>query len=174
MKTQKKQNLLNAIIVILVIALIMMIASIIYEENVNRSKQLTHNTSIPTTNKEIDDEEINNENEENTESEEENDNSNLVEEPDINVEEEIVEKEDVKEENKYVGVEENETSKEPEISTDDKVINLVKEEWGEAGSVNVTIEKKNGNKYRVAVRDNSTTVLAWYEVNIETWEVSEY
>jgi len=37
-----------------------------------------------------------------------------------------------------------------------------------------SIEKKNGNKYRVAVRDSSTTVLQWYEVNIENWEVSEY
>ena len=37
-----------------------------------------------------------------------------------------------------------------------------------------TIEKKNGTNYRVAVRDNSTTVLAWYEVDTQNWNVSEY
>ena len=36
------------------------------------------------------------------------------------------------------------------------------------------IEKKNGTKYRVAVRDNSTSVLAWYEVDTQNWKVSEY
>ena len=63
---------------------------------------------------------------------------------------------------------------EPEMSTDEKVIDLVKKEWGKDDSVTITIEKKNGNKYRVAVRDTSTTVLQWYEVNIDTWKVSEY
>ena len=35
--------------------------------------------------------------------------------------------------------------------------------WGKDDSVTFSIEKKNGNKYRVAVRDSSTTVLQWYE-----------
>ena len=60
------------------------------------------------------------------------------------------------------------------MTTDEKVIALVKKEWGNDKSVNVTIEKKNGTKYRAAVRDTSTTVLQWYEIDIETWEISEY
>lgn len=67
---------------------------------------------------------------------------------------------------------------EPESTTENeeqKVIEAVKKEWGENDdSVTYTIEKKNGNKYRVAVRNSSTVVLQWYEVNTENWEVNEY
>lgn len=169
MKKQKKQGLLNAIIVILVIALIMMIISIVYEEKINMSKQPTQNTNSPIISEQEDSEDKDENKEE--------DNDVIEEDADTNIDTEIDEEELPAEENKgeeYLGEEENTTSKEPEISTDDKVVDLVKKEWGQDASVTFSIEKKNGSKYRVAVRDSSTTVLAWYEVNIETWEVSEY
>ena len=170
MKKQKKQSLLNATIVILVIALVMMVGSIIYEEKINMSKQPIQNTNAPTVNEQENSE---------TENEYENtdDDKTIIEEIDTNTDTEINEEELPVEENKnevYVGEEENITSKEPEMATDEKVVDLVKNEWGKDESVTFSIEKKNGKKYRVAVRNSSTTVLAWYEVNIETWEVSEY
>lgn len=157
MKKQKKQTILNLIITILVIALILMIGSIVYEEIINVNKQqLTQNTSTPVIKDvEIDDlDEIENE-------------KDIVEE-----EKEEIPVEDSKEE--FIGEEENKTEEKPEKTTDEKVIDLVKKEWGQDDSVIFSIEKKNGTKYRVAVRNSSTTVLQWYEVNTETWEVSEY
>lgn len=102
---------------------------------------------------------------------------------------EIEEKEEMKEvamiadtsedDNKEMNDEKEETEEnEPESTTENeeqKVIEAVKKEWGENDdSVTYTIEKKNGNKYRVAVRNSSTVVLQWYEVNTENWEVNEY
>ena len=43
MKKQKKQNLLTAIIILLVIALAMLVGSIVYEEMIHMNKQ-TQNT----------------------------------------------------------------------------------------------------------------------------------
>ena len=95
MKEQKKQNLLTAIIMILVIALIMMLGSIIYEEKINMSKQPIKDTSVPA------------QNEEDTNNIEEN------EEPPIQDEktEDIVE-EPQKQPEDYVGEEENDSPKE--------------------------------------------------------------
>ena len=160
MKKQKKQNLLTAIIIILVIALAMLVGSIVYEEIINMNKQQTQNTLAP----ETEDEEPDNTNK-NEEILDETESENQVED------EEKTETTD--EEQEYVGEEESNVE-EPIQSKDEKVIDLVKKEWGQDDSVTFSIEKKNGSKYRVAVRDNSTTVLAWYEVDTETWEVSEY
>ena len=164
MKKQKKQNLLTAIIILLVIALAMLVGSIVYEEMINMNKQ-TQNTWNPTINQD----EENNSNKENEilENETQGENENLNE-----VEEEKIETTDKEQE--YVGKEESNSQEETTENKDNKAIQLVKKEWGEDKTVTFSIEKKNGTKYRVAVRDNSTTVLAWYEVDTETWEVSEY
>ena len=164
MKKQKKQNLLTAIIILLVIALAMLVGSIVYEEMINMNKQ-TQNTWNPTINQD----EENNSNKENEilENETQGENENLNE-----VEEEKIDTTDKEQE--YVGKEESNSQEETTENKDNKAIQLVKKEWGEDKTVTFSIEKKNGTKYRVAVRDNSTTVLAWYEVDTETWEVSEY
>ena len=167
MKEQKKQNLLTAIIVILVIILAILVGSIVYEEIINMNKAQSLNTSVPTIKEEEpkDDtikEEENTEDEEQTELEEEN-----------KVEEQAPTAEDNKEQ-EYVGKEESNSQEETTENKDEKAIQLVKNEWGKDNTVTFSIEKKNGSKYRVAVRDNSTSVLAWYEVDTETWEVSEY
>ena len=54
MKKQKKQSLLNAIIIILVLALVLMIGSIVYEEIIERNKQPIQNTNAPDINENID------------------------------------------------------------------------------------------------------------------------
>ena len=73
----------------------------------------------------------------------------------------------------YVGEEENNSQKETSQSNDEKAIDLVKKEWGNDDSVTFSIEQKNGTKYYVAVKsENEPTV--WYEVDTETWKVSEY
>ena len=165
MKKQKKQNLLTAIIIILVMVLAMLVGSIVYEEMINMNKQQTQNTLNPTINKD----------EENDSQEdipvEEDDETQLENENEVEQEEEI---ETTDKEQEYVGEEETNSQEETTENKDDKAIQLVKKEWGEDKTVTFSIEKKNGTKYRVAVRDNSTTVLAWYEVDTETWEVSEY
>lgn len=158
MNKQKKQNLLTVIITILVIVLVMMIGSIVYEEKINMSKQITQNTNFP----EVDeDEEIEDE------LEKEN---NIVDEE---KQEDKIEDEDNQE---FVGEEENpieEVPENPEMTDEEKAIDLVKKQWGEDDSVTFSIAKKKGNKFYVAVKSSNTSNI-WYEVNIETWEVSEY
>ena len=170
MKKQKKQSLLNAIIVILVLALIMMIGSIIYEEKINMNKQQIQNTSSPSIENDykdeddnetiVDEEELPNE---------ENENEIPEEEPT-----QVPTQEPTKVEEQYVGEEENNAQKEDTRSNDEKAIDLVKKQWGNDDSVTFSIEKKNGTKYYVAVKSSSSTETVWYVVNIETWEVSEY
>lgn len=165
MKKQKNQNLLTAIIVILVIVLAMLIGSIVYEELINMKKSQSLNTSAPIIKEdEPKDNPVNEEifDEEETEVEEES-----------NVEEQETTEEKDKEQ-EYVGQEESNSQEETTENKDKKAIGLVEKEWGKDDTVTFSIEKKNGSKYRVAVRDRTTSVLAWYEVDTETWEVSEY
>ena len=93
---------------------------------------------------------------------------------------EVVENEEINEEQEpeeeYVGEEEKTSQEEEdtELSNDEKALQLAKEKWGEDDeSVTYSIENKNGNIYHIAVKSNATTVI-WYEVNIETWEISEF
>ena len=175
MNEQMKQNILTTIIIILVSTLVLLIGSIVYEEVINIKKQPSQNTNAPAYNQDSKEKiEENDENEDYVVSEE-NDNTNDEVEIDTdteNKEENLPVEDNQKEE--YVGQEENTTTEKTELSVDDKVIDLVKKEWGHDSSVTFNIEKKNGNKYRVAVRDNSTSVLAWYEVDTQNWKVSEY
>lgn len=157
MEKQKKQNLLTAIIIILVIALIMMLGSIVYEEKINMSKQPIKDTSAPVQNEEEKDN-IKDKDEMPLEDENSKD-TDTTEEP--------------KEDPEYLGEEENNSQVETSQSNDEKAINLVKKEYGNDNSVTFSIEQKNGTKYYVAVKsENEPTV--WYEVDTESWEVSEY
>ena len=75
----------------------------------------------------------------------------------------------------YIGQEEkeSETDDKDEKSIDEKALDLAKKEWGDDSSVQFSIEEKKGNKYYIAVTSNATRI-AWYEVNINTWEISEF
>ena len=169
MKKQKKQNFLTAIIVILVIVLAMLVGSIVYEEMINMNKAQSQNTSAPTVENDDMVEDTNKEEELPTENEEE-----LEEDKEEEKVEEQEPTETTDQEQEYVGEEESNSQEETTENKDEKAIQLVKNEWGKDDTVTFSIEKKNGSKYRVAVRDGSTSVLAWYEVDTETWEVSEY
>lgn len=154
MKKQKKQTLLTAIIVILLIILIVMIGSIVYEEMINMNKQNIQDTIVPEVDEEYD---------------------ILPEEEEISTEEN---EEVIEENNEYLGEEEQQPENEnveqdlPK-SKDEKAIELAKNEWGDDDTVTFSVEKKKDTKYYVAVK-SAATVLQWYEVDTETWEISEY
>lgn len=161
MKKQKKQNLLTMVIILLVIALIMMIGSIVYEEKINMAKQLTQNPEVllpKEDNKEIENEEELDDNQEENQDSENGKNEQIDE---------------TEKEPEFVGEEENNTNEDASQSKDEKAINLVKKEYGNDDTVTYSIEQKNGIKYYVAVKGSDTETI-WYEVDTETWEVSEY
>ena len=147
MSKNKSQKVLNIIIVLLVIALIAMIGLVIYDSKMANNEE--KNVDVSKT-------EIN-----------QNQNNQVVEE-------EIQEETDNSEE--YVGEEEKESQEEEttELSNDEKAIQLAKKEWGEDdNTVTYSIEEKKGNIYYIAVKSNATTI-SWYQVNTETWEISEF
>lgn len=88
------------------------------------------------------------------------------------------EKKEQKEENNYVGVEEKNDNKPTGMTENekkDKAIMLVKNEWGNDNNVYFSVEKINGTKYYISVRNNGTAnASAWYEVDTENWIVEEY
>jgi len=130
----------------------MLIGSIVYEETINMSKQPTQNTTS------IKDNEVKN-----------NDVKN-----DVVKDEENESKQETTNDDEFVGEEEQETSKEDNTkSKDEKAIQLAKDEWGDDDTVTFSVEKKKDTKYYVAVK-SAATVLQWYEVDTDTWEISEY
>lgn len=153
MRKSTKQNILTAVIVIAIIALIGTIVYVMYEEKIKASNSNAQNISSSTgkTNSTT---------------------NNTIKEEDKSQVEDDVEQES---EEEYIGKEEEETTKEEDtqISKDDKAIQLAKEKWGEDDSVTFNIEEKKENIYYVAVKSNAT-VIVWYEVNTETWTISEF
>ena len=151
MSKKKTQNILNVVIVLLVIMLIIMVVMVLYESkiNENKDKNIT-NAQLETSQKQ--------ENE-------------IIENNTINDDEEEQEKEE-----EYIGEEEKESQEEvdEELTKDEKAIQLAKEKWGiDDNTVTYSIEEKKGNIYYIAVKSNATTI-SWYEVNTETWEISEF
>ena len=59
------------------------------------------------------------------------------------------------------------------MTKDEKTIALAKKTWDGDDSVTFSIEEKKGFMYYVAVKSNAT-VISWYEVNTDTWEISEF
>ena len=147
MKKKKEQNILTLIIVLAIIALAIIIGSIIYEEQIGENKEAVESIAIP-----------------------------AIEEKQETIEpvesENIIQEEETEE---YVGEEEQETQKEETTTKnkDEKAIDLVKKEWGEYDTVTFNVEEKNGSKYYVAVKKDAT-VISWYEVDTENWEINEY
>lgn len=155
MKKQKKQSLLSNLIGILVIALIMMLASIVYEEKANMDNQQSQNTV------------------QQKDEASEKQPSAKEEKEELQDEETVKNEKENNEEQEFVGEEEN-NKEDSTLNKDEKVIQLVKKEWGEDESVTFSIVDKSTSKYRVSVISSSTAVLQWYEVDTETWEVSEF
>ena len=147
----KKQSFLTAVIIILVIALITIIGSIVYEEMINMKKQVVQNTQVIV--------------------EQEVENDTIIDE----IEEEVITENEIEEKTDESEDEVGEESNTEDVakSIDEKVIDLVKKECGNDESVSFSIERKKGTKYYVAVKSNDVENI-WYEVDTETWEVSEY
>ncbi len=79
-------------------------------------------------------------------------------------------------ESQIIGREEQESIAQNEGPTDEeKVIELVKNTWGpNDNSVTFNIGNREGDIYMVSVNNKETTaVLAWYQVNIATGQVTE-
>ena len=73
----------------------------------------------------------------------------------------------------YVGSEEQQTVN-TEQTEEDRVIELVKNEYGTDQGVTFNIANKEGTIYHVSVNDVETTaVLAWYTVDISTNTVTQ-
>lgn len=73
----------------------------------------------------------------------------------------------------YVGTEEQEAGND-EQTVEEKVIELVKNQYGTDQGVSFNIANVDGNMYYVSVNDIATTaVLAWYSVDISTDTVTE-
>ena len=73
----------------------------------------------------------------------------------------------------YIGTEEQATTN-TEQTEEEKVMGLVKNEYGTDQGVTFNIANKDGNIYYVSVNDETTTaVLAWYSVDISTNTVTQ-
>ena len=72
----------------------------------------------------------------------------------------------------YVGSEEQQTVN-TEQTEEEKVIELVKNEYGTDQGVTFNIANKEGTIYHVSVNDAETTVLTWYTVDISTNTVTQ-
>lgn len=73
----------------------------------------------------------------------------------------------------YVGTEEQQTVN-TEQTEEEKVIELVKNEYGTDQGVTFNIANKEGNIYHVSVNDAETTaVLTWYTIDISTNTVTQ-
>ena len=169
MEEQKKRNLLTLatialLIVIVSLALYTTIISLLYEERtkMNNNKQLQNNLETPIQ----------------KEDQIENDTEDIIQEESRDKEPKNEEQkpEETKPENPekdYIGEEENTSKDNQTQSKDEKAIELVKEKYGNDDSVTFSIEQIKGTKYYVAVKSEETEPV-WYEVDTETWEVSEY
>lgn len=141
-----KQKILNIIIIVAVIALLGILGSIAYEQKINSEKD--KDTTVST-------------------------NTNEIKNEIVEQKEDVTEEKEPEQE--YVGQEEEDSSKEetPAKTKDEKVIELAKQTWDGDDSVTFSIEEKKGFMYYVAVKSNAT-VISWYEVNTDTWEISEF
>ena len=160
MSTREKQTILNIVIIISVLAIIVILAYIIYPEVVKNQTQessnyLTENTTKPTT-------------ENITQSTETTQISESTEQTQ-NTETTQTTNED------SIGSEEKDSQEDDETKTkEEKAIELAKKEWGETDTdVEYNIEQKDGNIYYISVK-KGTVVQVWYEVDTENWTISQY
>ena len=107
----------------------------------------------------------------NTEEENETDTENIVNEPVTPTIQPNATEEEINSD--YVGTEEQETTNNVQTE-EEKVIELVKNEYGTDQGVSFNIANKDGNIYHVSVNDtNTTAVIAWYSVDISTNTVTQ-
>jgi len=158
MSKKDKQEILTGAIIVAIIALGLIIAYIVYGE-------ISKNNDVPQNN-------ISNI-EKNTTNTSEVSNTTTVEKK---KEEEEKKEQQPEEKNTYVGKEEDESTKEEntQMTKEEKAIKLAKDKWGKDDStVTFNIEEKKDNIYYISVKSDATSIF-WYEVNTETWTISEF
>lgn len=107
----------------------------------------------------------------NTEEENETDTENIVNEPVTPTIQPNATEEEINSD--YVGSEEQQTVN-TEQTEEEKVVELVKNEYGTDQGVTFNIANKEGTIYHVSVNDAETTaVLTWYTVDISTNTVTQ-
>ena len=107
----------------------------------------------------------------NTEEENEIDTENIVNEPVTPTIQPNATEEEINSD--YVGSEEQQTVN-TEQTEEEKVVELVKNEYGTDQGVTFNIANKEGTIYHVSVNDAETTaVLTWYTVDISTNTVTQ-
>lgn len=107
----------------------------------------------------------------NTEEESETDTENIVNEPVTPTIQPNATEEEINSD--YVGSEEQQTVN-TEQTEEEKVVELVKNEYGTDQGVTFNIANKEGTIYHVSVNDAETTaVLTWYTVDISTNTVTQ-
>ena len=97
---------------------------------------------------------------------------NIIEEENTTQENSTVEENTTsknEENNTFQGEEETKTEdQESDTNSNEKALNLVKQEWGEDSTVYYTIDNVEGEIYTISVRSKSTTgTLAEYEVDVK-------
>lgn len=147
MKKENIQKILTAIIVIAMLAIVGVVIYATYTLRANIGEQNNDNRNEINTNQQ---------------------------EEDVNkTEQKPQEEQKDDEKQEFEGKEEEESNKDNQISKDEKAIKLAKETYGEDDTVTFNIEQKKDNLYYVAVKNDATTIL-WYEIDTDTWKISEY
>lgn len=87
--------------------------------------------------------------------------------------EEKVNKADVKQQEVQGEEETKDADAENSKNSQEKALDLVKEEWGEDDTVYYTIDNESGSIFNISVRSKQTTeTLAEYEVNVEKQSIN--
>ncbi len=168
------------IVSLITIALIVGMSIYIYSTTKDDSSQLEQNDIVENS---VSEDVNNSENDTKNQIEENITEENVIEENTVN-ENTVIENNSTSPEQQIVGKEEEETEKEIKDNqanaseklkiTEKKAIELVKKSWGEDDSIYCVVANKDDNNYYISVNDSSTTsVLAWYTVDINTGNVSE-
>ncbi len=170
----KRTKIIIVITSIVVICLLVIAGYFVFKkQNTSVVNGEDENTIIEETNEnEIEQEDTNSLQEDNTIEEE-----NTIEENIINNEiSQAVQNNQEQPKEQIIGREEQESIAQNEGPTDEeKVIELAKNTWGpNDNSVTFNIGNREGDIYMVSVNNKETTaVLAWYQVNIATGQVTE-
>ena len=168
----KKEKILMVVVILIFVALVGVVAAGFINDANNQKSENNYREENQIQ------EETENEVEENTVEPENVIEQNEVEENTTQIEEKPQDdQQNTRELHPQVIVKEELESNSDEVgkTDDEKAMEFAKNKWGESDdSVKFVIENRDGNKYRISVRDVATTAaVAWYTVDIETGAVEE-
>ena len=172
--TTRTKILIGAIIVLLIISgIVLFIGNRDIDKNKNTGNNILQNETQDIFNQYINSNETNDTSKNEVKENATNKTENVIEESSIIHGDEAIEKE-----NSYTLVEKEKNSdKVPVTGTDEqRAIALAKNKWGVSdNTVNFNIANHDGKIYYVSVNNSETSaVITWYKINVETEEVSDY